>query len=162
MSMMKNEYVGDEELSVSEVYVRVPFRYDTVMVMEETSLHCEDESLAVQSDAEDADINTLVKRFHITGEMPQRVTPPLEADFVGTTSYQEALNLIRHAEESFMELPAEVRAKLNHDPGELVAIFSNPNRIQEARDLGLMPLADKPVEASQTPPSPPGPVPPAP
>ena len=51
-------------------FVRSPYNYDMSAVSDETGLCCEDESLAIQSAKEDADINTIVRRFGLTGELP--------------------------------------------------------------------------------------------
>lgn len=129
------------EKPVSElpkVYIRVPFMYDIEGVSESTGLKCEDASLTVQADAEEADINVLVKRFGLTGTMPVLERVPLNADFVGNISYQDALNALRAADEAFMELPAEVRQRFNHDAGAFVDFVSDEKNREEVRKMGFL------------------------
>lgn len=131
------------------VLVRVPFSYDADGVSEDTGLMCVDETLATQADKEEVDINTLVRRFGIGGEMPQDVRIPLSADFVERLDYKDALNLIREAEMGFMQMPADVRARFHHDPAELVAFVSDVENAPEARKLGILvpePEVRKPEE----------------
>lgn len=130
--------------------IRSPFDYDGDMVSEETGLECKDVTLTQQSGKEEADINTLVKRFGLTGELPQNVRMPMEEEFVGAMTFRESMNVIREAEVAFMEMPAHVRERFNHDPGNLVAFVSVPENHDEARKLGLVvpeaaPVVDEPL-----------------
>lgn len=103
---------------------------------EKTGLACEDKSLAVQSDADDADINTIVRRFGLTGQLPQNVRVPMQDDFVEAMSFQEAQNAMIDADRSFMRMPADVRARFQNDPGQFVEFCSNPDNLEEMRKLG--------------------------
>lgn len=123
---------------MSNHVVRGPYQYDAEAVSRETGLMCLDPSLTVQADAEETDINVLLKRFGVTGEMPQRVEIPLQEDFLRTLTYHEALNEIRAAEEAFMEYPADIRARFNHDAGLMVAWASDPKNREEAEGMGLV------------------------
>lgn len=129
--------------------VRAPFSYDTNVVSNETGLECLDESLALQSGKEEADINTLVKRFGLTGELPTNLRVPLTVEFSGVSDYHTALNLLREADDAFMEMPADVRERFNHDPGALVAFVSDPANLDEARTLGLAVPAAEPLAPLQ-------------
>jgi len=60
-----------------DVFVRSPYNYDMAKASVESGLACEDASRAVQSQREDADINVIVKRFGLTGQLPQNVRVPL-------------------------------------------------------------------------------------
>lgn len=100
-----------------------------------------------QEFAEEADINTIVRRFGLTGELPENVRIPQSGDFTGITDYHSALNLIREADEGFMELPAELRARFEHDPGRLMAFLEDANNKEEAIKLGLV---NKPPEVTRT------------
>lgn len=126
--------------------LRVPFVYDPDEVSNETGLYCADESKAVQSAKEECDINVIVRRFHVTGELPSNVKVPLEGEFQGVMTYKDAMNLIVEAERSFMEMPADVRERFNHDPGKFVAFASDEKNRDEARKLGLLVPAEEPRE----------------
>lgn len=116
---------------------RRPYSYDVDAVSERSALRCEDESLAVQSQRDEADINVLVKRFGVTGMLPQRVRPPIEADFVDIMDYRSALDAVRAADDAFMKLPPDVRVRFGGDPGQFVEFCMNPKNLDEMRKMGL-------------------------
>lgn len=116
-----------------------PFNYDTDMASEESGLDCSVEpSLTKQSFAEEVDINTIVRRFGLTGQLPSDVRVPQYADFDEVVDYHSAMLLVRQAQESFMELPAHVRARFHNEPGELVAFVSDEKNREEAERLGIV------------------------
>jgi hypothetical protein len=82
------------------------------------------ESMTVQSQAEDADINVMMKRMHMTGQMPSNPRIPSYGDFTHITDYRSAIEAIRNADAGFMEFPAEVRAKFDNDPQKLLMFAS--------------------------------------
>jgi hypothetical protein len=91
--------------------------YDVDFVSDSTGLKCEDVSLTRQSEAEEADINTIVKRFGVTGVLPNVERPPRYGDFVGLVNdFQTAQNLVVAATRSFEKLPGHVREMFNNDP----------------------------------------------
>lgn len=102
-----------------------------------TGLCCEDETRTVQSQAEEADINTIVRRFGLTGHMPEGVRPPMYGDFDTIGDYREAIEAVKAAERSFMAMPADVRYRFDNDPGSFVDFCSDPRNIDEMRKLGL-------------------------
>lgn len=122
---------------MSKVFIRSPYNYDMDEATLETALHCKDESLAIQSAAEDADINTIVRRFGLTGELPNDIKMPQSGDFAGVGDFQSAMNIVRAAEEEFMRVPAEIRARFSHDPQVFSEFFNDPSNQEEAIRLGL-------------------------
>lgn len=129
----------------SKVLVRKPFDYDSDDVSLANSLECLDESLTVQDHAEDADINVLVKRFGLTGEMPVLDRIPIQEDFVQATDFHSAMLALKEAENSFMELPADLRQRFDHDPGKFVEFCSKSENRDELVKLGLI-SKQEPIE----------------
>nr|QJB20563.1 MAG: internal scaffolding protein [Microvirus sp.] len=128
-------------------FIRSPFNYDMESSSDESSLLCLDPSLAQQNFKDETDINTIVKRFNITGELPNNVAVPQYGDFLDVTDYHSALNLVIKAEDSFMAMPAEVRSRFNNDPGAFLDfVYDGKNRDEAAR-LGLL---VEPVKVSDT------------
>jgi len=121
------------------VFVRSgePFNYDTREAGRETAIECRGPG-AKQSFKDEVDINTIVKRFGLTGQLPSDVRVPQYADFVEVTDYHTAMIQVRAAQEAFMEMPANVRARFHHDAGELVAFVSDEKNRDEAIKLGLV------------------------
>lgn len=129
------------------MFFRTPFNYDTDVASLESGLECQDASLTIQSHAEDADINVIVKRFGVSGTVPQSLVLPTYADYDGVMDYHSAMNAIRSADESFMRLPADLRTRFSNDAGLFVDFCSKPENLDELRQLGLA----KPSSESVTP-----------
>lgn len=102
-------------------------------------LVCPEPTLAQQHMAEETNINTIVKRYGLTGTMPVPPRLPTYGDFTGVFDYQSALEALNDADKSFEALPADVRTKFGNDPGKFVDFCSNPANISELRELGLAP-----------------------
>lgn len=131
-----------------EVFLRSQYNYDMDMASLESGLKCEDKSLAKQSFAEEVDINTIVRRFGLSGELPENLRVPVNADFEGVFDFQSAMNVLRSAEEAFMEMPAHVRARFNNNPALFVNFCSDEGNRAEAIKLGLVvPPVAEPVAA---------------
>lgn len=110
---------------------------------DEHGFFCEGPDLAVQSQKDEADINTIVKNFGVTGTLPQGVRVPTYGDFTGIGDYQEALHAINAAQESFMAMPADVRTRFDNDAAKFVDFCSNSANLEEMRKLGLaVPLSE--------------------
>ena len=130
-------------------FLRTPYNYDVDLASDESALTCEDPSLTQQHQREDADINNIVARFGLTGELPFSDRQPRYGDFSTVTDYHSAMNAVRSADEAFMSLPGELRARFHNDPSELVDFLASPDNREEAIKLGLVnnPIAD-PVSVS--------------
>jgi len=127
-------------------FLRSAYNYDRDLASDESGLVCEDESLTIQSAAEEANINTIVRRFGLTGQMPDQVAMPRSGDFTNVPDFHTAMNLIRTTQEEFLRVPAHVRARFNNDPQAFMEFLEDDGNREEARKLGL--LKDVPVVAS--------------
>lgn len=123
---------------IDSVFLRTPYNYDRDAVSDDTGLRCDDPSLTKQEFKEDADINVIVRRFNVTGQLPQGVVAPVFQDFEGVFDFQSAMNVIAGAESAFMSMPAEVRYRFHNDPHEFVAFCSDESNRAEAERLGLV------------------------
>lgn len=94
-------------------------------------------SMTQQADAKDADINVIMAKYQVTGQMPQVLMQPLFGDFTETPDYRKAVEIIREAEEAFLEIPAKIRAQFGNDPGEFIKFATDPANKQELTKLGL-------------------------
>lgn len=118
-------------------FLRTPYNYDTNAAGDETGISCPEPTKTQQHMVDDTDINKLVARYLITGEMPQLTTPPLQGDFTQVHTYQESMNLMIQAQRAFEALPAKIRSRFDHDPGQLVAFMSDQGNRDEIRQMGL-------------------------
>lgn len=131
------------------IFVRTPYNYDRNKASDESGIACKDPSKAQQHFKEEADINYIVKRFRITGKLPENVRLPVSADFDQITDFQTAMNVIRQGEESFAQMPANVRARFSNDPAKFVDFCLDPENLPEAKKLGLaVPESPQPPPAT--------------
>lgn len=100
-------------------------------------LECLDESLTQQHQAEEADINTIVRRFGVTGHLPESARPVFFGDFDDVFDFQSAQNAVIAADRAFMALPADLRARFANDPQKFVEFCSDEANVEELRKLGL-------------------------
>lgn len=134
---------------MAKVFLRTEFNYDMNEASVESGLKCEDPSMAQQQFLEESDINTIVERFGLTGEMPAMPSMPVYGDFTEVNDFQSAMNAVLVAQGQFMELPAKVRARFGNDPQQLLEFIANDDNRKEAEVLGLVKarVVDAPVEA---------------
>lgn len=133
-------------------FVRSLNNYDRDEVSRETSISEWSNSLTVQSQAEEADINVLVKRFGITGVMPQNVRVPRYEDFNDVFDFQTAMNAARVSQEAFDSMPADIRARFGNDPQAFFEYCTavedgKLKNLDEMRKIGLAVPADVVVES---------------
>lgn len=118
---------------------RTGYNYDRDAVSRETGLACDpDEQVTQVQFAKDCDINEIVRRFGLTGQLPVSAKIPLSGEFAEVSDFHTAMNLVVQAESEFMKLPGEVRARFQHDVGALMAFLEDPSNREEAVKLGLV------------------------
>lgn len=137
------------------MFIRAQYNYSMDDASKESGLTCKDPSLAQQQFRDESDINTLVERFKLTGEIPQLTHTPSYTDYEGIFDFQSAANAIRLAQEQFASLPAKIRARFQNDPQQFHDFFDDPGNLDEAVKLGLVakptPAADNPPAATTPP-----------
>lgn len=134
-------------------FLRTAYNYDMNAASDESALKCEDPTRAQQQFIEECDINTIVERFGLTGELPSNVKVPLTGDYHNhVDDFQSAMNIVREAQEGFMQLSANVRARFHNDPQELMTFVQDPENYAEAVRMGIaMPRApEAPKEPGAT------------
>lgn len=111
--------------------------YDTDKASDEAGLTCLDVSLAQQHQRDEADINTIVRRFGLTGQLPENNRMPTYGDFTDITDYQSALNAVKLADQTFMTLPADLRSRFGNNPEMYIDFCLDANNAEELIKLGL-------------------------
>lgn len=133
-------------------FIRSAYNYDMDEESLKSGLHCKDKTLAQQQFRDEVDINTIVERFGLTGQMPTDIREPSYGDYTGIFDYQSAMNVVVEARQAFMELPAKIRARFHNDPQEILEFLDDENNRDEAVKLGLVKKAEEPAdEAPQAP-----------
>lgn len=134
-------------------FIRSAYNYN----MDEASLESaieidssiKEENLTHQSFKEECDINTIVERFGLTGQLPDDIRMPLTGDFTEVVNdYQTALNMVIAADNEFMKLPANIRERFRNDPAELISFLENEQNRDEAERLGIV---NKPIQQDEKP-----------
>ena len=119
-------------------FFRTAYNYDRDAASNESGLHCEDASLTQQHFKDETDINNILRQFNITGLLPEAPLSPRYGDFTGIVDYHSALNQVIAAEDEFMTLPANLRARFANDPANLIDFLNDENNRPEAVKLGLL------------------------
>ena len=125
-------------MSKNTVFLRTPYNYDKDAASNESGLHCEDASLAQQHYKEECDINTILQKFNITGLLPEQPLSPRYGDFTGIGDYHTAMNRVIAVQDEFEALPAQIRARFDNDPANLIEFLENSENRPEAEELGLV------------------------
>lgn len=95
-------------------------------------------------EADAANINAIVKKYHATGELPQNMQWKA-MDLSAVPDYQTMLQTVIHAENAFNALPSQIRKRFDNDPQQLLNFVNDPKNTAEAVKLGLrqeIPLSD--------------------
>jgi phage internal scaffolding protein len=80
----------------------------------------------IQSERSNSDINNIVAKAYKTGHLPVLMNrQPMEA-LPDVQTYQEALDKVVHAQQSFEQLPSEIRNKFENDPKKLLKALEKP------------------------------------
>lgn len=120
------------------MFVRSAFNFDAEANSNANAFDTGDEAITQQSFKEDCDINVILKRFAVTGELPDNVRVPQYVDFEETFDFMSSMNVIRAAEEAFAAMPAVVRDRFNNDPAKFVEFANDASNYDEALKLGLV------------------------
>jgi phage internal scaffolding protein len=118
--------------------VKNPITYDRDQNSARSTFVFSKPSLAKQSFRDECDINNILRQFNVTGQLPAGSVQPRYGDFSGITDYQSALNAVMAAQDSFLALPAKLRARFDNDPALFVEFASDEANKDEMRALGLL------------------------
>lgn len=118
--------------------VRSAFGYDSDLVSRETGIFFSDPTRTKQEFKEEADINTIVERFHITGVMPPNHRVAMFGDFEEPMDFHAAQNRIADAHYAFMQIPPKIRERFGNDPQALMSFLEDRGNREEAKKLGFL------------------------
>jgi len=98
-----------------------------------------DKGVTKQADMKDADINAIFKRFERTGELPNMIVKtPHYGDYSEVPTYQEALNIVKLANEQFEALDVDLRNRFENDPSKFLAFVNDAKNADKLEDMGLL------------------------
>ena len=106
------------------------------------------ESLTQQQFKEECDVNHILAKYRKTNMITHLNKHQGQyGDFATAEDYQETLHRVMQAQDSFQQIPADVRARFNNDPARLIDFLSKPENNDEAIKLGLR---QKPLPKTET------------
>ncbi|QXP08250.1 MAG: internal scaffolding protein [Arizlama microvirus] len=98
-----------------------------------------DKGVTKQGDLKDTDINLLFKRFEKTGQLPDMIAKEGHyGDFSAVPDYQEAVNIVRHADEQFAALDVNIRNRFENDPSKFLSFVTDEKNLDEIEKMGLL------------------------
>lgn len=107
-------------------------------------------SLTEQHHKDSVSVQNILRQYDKTGIINHVATAKAEyGDFTEVNEYQESLNRIIRANDAFEALPSGIRKKFNNDPGEFFEFATNPENLDQLRELGLAkpaPAEPKPTQ----------------
>lgn len=117
--------------------------YDARAVSDGNATTTGKSDLVQQQFREEADINTIVRRFGLTGELPQGAVQGIFGDFTGISDYESAVERIEQARAGFQAIAPEVRERFRNDPGVFLKYAESLSPQEFERMLEGVPPEDK-------------------
>lgn len=105
------------------------------------------ESLTQQSHAEAADVRNIIRQYDKTG-LIANVNKGIAqyGDYSEINEYQESLNMVMEANESFAEIPSHIREQFSNNPGIFFEFATNPKNKEKMIEMGLAKAPDVPIK----------------
>lgn len=100
---------------------------------------CGSEMITKQSHKDECDIHQILRQFQRTGIIThvQSARPSYE-DLPDAVDFQQALQVLDEARESFAGLPSIVRDYFANDPGRFLAAFQDESQRSKLEEFGLV------------------------
>lgn len=120
-------------------FVRSPYNYDLDLASDEATIpaHLQGESLTIQSQSLDTDINEIMRRQGIGPQFPQNGRVPQYGDFTGISDFRSALEAVRNGFAAFAAYPPEFRSRFQNDPQLFLEWAESPSSHDELVKLGM-------------------------
>lgn len=106
-------------------------------------LECKGPGLAKQAMKDSCDINLIMGRYLRSGNVDHLAKHSPMYGFASSQTFHEAMNVVRKAEEMFLDLPSELRKRFGNDPGNFLEFVQATNdkgelvNLEDMRKLGL-------------------------
>lgn len=100
-------------------------------------IHC-GESMTEQAHKKECDMNHILREYSRTGLIKHAKQYEGRYDDVPVSDFQEAMFLIKNAENMFNALPGSVRAAMDNDPAKFLEFVQNPANEDKMRELGIL------------------------
>lgn len=117
---------------------KIEFRHAYSESFRGSDLDCKDPSLTQQHCAEDCDINVILERFKVTGQLPQGGNA-VYGDFTQVGDFRQAMESLRAAQAAFLAVDPKIRMQFGNDPGAFSEFCLNKENLPKLREWGLAP-----------------------
>jgi phage internal scaffolding protein len=95
------------------------------------------DSMAKQSFKAECDVNNIMGKYRKTGLINFVQARSAEYMDCPEIDFQEAMNIVKQAEDMFMDMPSDLRKRFGNDPGQFLAFCQNEENLDEMVKLGL-------------------------
>lgn len=96
---------------------------------------------------DECDVNLIIPKYDRTGLLTHiNEAVKQYGDYSEVNEFQESMNLVVSATESFMQIPSNIRAMFNNDPGQFFEFATNPANHEKMVELGLATPIDNAYE----------------
>jgi len=112
-----------------------------------------------QSHKDEVNINNIVKRHGIDLIAKTAALQQFKFDDNPNNDFQEIMNAILKAQDSFSSVPSDIRKQFDNNPAQFMDFIHNPDNQQQLIDWGLASAPEKPqpvevvVTNQETPPA---------
>lgn len=111
--------------------------FRTILTHEDPESPSGGDSMTQQQYKKDCDMNTILKQYKVTGQLPTKAVPPSFGDFTNVDSYEKVFAMVESAKAQFAALPSEVRDRFGNDPKAYCKFVLDPANVDECIKLGL-------------------------
>lgn len=96
-------------------------------------------SMTQQHLGPETDINLMMRRYALTGELPVRRDVAEYGDFDEALDYRTMIEVVEQGKRAFASVPSEIRARFENDPGTFLDWIHDPVNEAEGIEMGLLP-----------------------
>lgn len=119
-------------------------------------------SMTKQEFKRECDINNIVRDFQVTGMVTHINARAQQGQYIDLPSdldFQNSIEVVTRARESFMSLPSKIRDRFGNDPAQFLNFMADPEKLAESYELGLRVKPQAPQAPSSAPSQEPPPAP---
>lgn len=117
--------------------------FNPAEVSRETHIENDGKNPAQQHFKDECDINTIASRF-LAGQIELQPVDPSFVDYSDVPDFQTMLNKLRQGEAAFAALPADIRGRFDHDPGQFMDFVHDPANVDELVKMGILTKRESP------------------
>ena len=107
------------------------------------------ESMTQQHHADQVKVQNLIKQYDRTGILTHVAQGVAHyGDYSKVNEYQQYLDFVNAANDSFAQLPSNIREKFGNDAGQFFEFATDPKNQGAMEEMGLFPKKEKPATES--------------